>query len=92
MARPKLEDVRQLDGDTIGPITKAVRQKEYLLPDEAVNKKARFREWCRANLQPGWYVTERPGFMGGGSILFVNDEMDIDLATIAWGPQARETR
>lgn len=87
MARPSLEEVTELRCvDPLGVIEKAVRQKEYLLPDTAKAKKNDFRAWCRANLQPGWYVTERPGFMGGGSVLFVNDEMDIDLVTIGWGP------
>ncbi len=87
MARPSLEEVTELRCvDPLGVIEKAVRQKEYLLPATAEAKEGDFRAWCRANLQPGWYVTKRPGFMGGGSVLFVNDEMDIDLVTIGWGP------
>jgi hypothetical protein len=79
-------ETREIEAD-FGPIVRATKQLQYRLGVEI--KLAPFKTWCRANLQPGWYVAQRPDFMGGGHILFLEDDQDYDIVVIGWGPEKK---
>ena len=79
-------ETREIEAD-FGPIVRATKQLQYRI--RIGTKHGPFKEWCRVNLQPGWYVAHRPEFMGGGHILFLEDDQDFDVVVLGWGPEQK---